>query len=440
MEHPVCTTTKPDAIEEQIERLRGSDFRRLAFGSPLEEKFEQDTAKERSHRLWAEGLVAIGVLNVCLIVDCLVVKDAMWSSVVKRTAIVTPLSLLVNALMRRNPKRWIREGSVAVAVTLISFINLYAQGNSTGTTTSFGLMAVLITALFTNVVMRLRFGYALPSTIAMLLAALWFVYDAPGLSGSGGVIGASMVTLGVVVTLTAGYSLERQERLSYLLFLRSELQGAELRWMSNIDKLTNLPNRRAFEEQFERLWTEGLQAKTPLSAIVIDIDHFKKVNDLYGHLYGDDVLRRVANLLPQALRVQEDMVARFGGEEFVILLPNAQWENAVMVADRVRKMVEMAGMPASEHLAVKPTMVATVSCGVSTYVPDGRVSRERLLKTADKALYKAKDGGRNRVEFRPCEPVSGMHGGDSGRISTRRLLARRRADRGSGTQSAAGMG
>jgi diguanylate cyclase (GGDEF)-like protein len=140
------------------------------------------------------------------------------------------------------------------------------------------------------------------------------------------------------------------------------------------------------------------------------------------------------------LRAQEDMVARFGGEEFVILLPNSQWESAVMVADRARKMIEMAGMPASEHLTVKPTMVATVSCGVSTYVPDGRVSRERLLKTADRALYKAKEGGRNRVEFRRCEPVSGMHGGDSGRISAMRLLGRRRANRGSGVQSVAGMG
>jgi diguanylate cyclase (GGDEF)-like protein len=435
MDNPRLAETNRDLVNKGIEKLRRRNFRGLDFSPTLEEQLERDTGRERSHRLWLEGLVAILVFNGCLLADYLLVKDVMLGSVVRRTEIVTPVALVVNYMMRLNLPRWGREGSVAAGMTLICFINLYLEGSSTAATAVFGLMSVLITVLFVNVVMRLRFFYSATTTALMSVGGFWFCYHASGLMASEKAVGASMMALGIATTLTAGYSLERDERLSYLLFLRSELQSAELFRLSNLDKLTGLPNRRAFEERFESLWKEGMRAMTPLSAIVIDIDHFKVVNDLYGHLYGDDVLRRVSSLLPQALRVQEDIVARFGGEEFVILLPDTRWESALLVAERVRTLVELAGTPASEHLTEKVTMVATVSCGVSTYVPDERLSRERLLKTADRALYKAKANGRNRVEFRSCEPTSGVHS-NSGRVSAMRLLAKLGGNRESGVRPA----
>jgi diguanylate cyclase (GGDEF)-like protein len=286
------------------------------------------------------------------------------------------------------------------------------------------LMCVLIMALFTNVVMRVRFLYATAATAGMLAGGLWFASHAGGLTESEKTIGASLMAIGVAVTLTAGYSLEREERLGYLLFLRSELQGEELHRLSNLDKLTGLPNRRAFEERFEKLWVEGVATGTRLSAIVIDIDHFKVVNDVHGHLYGDEVLRRIAGLLPQALRVQEDIAARFGGEEFVILLPDTGMETAVVVAERVRTLVEMAGTPVPEQLGGEYTMWATVSCGVSTCVPDDRLSRESLLQAAYRALYRAKGSGRNRVEFRSVEEVSSPEMSLAGRRSGVRLLTK----------------
>jgi diguanylate cyclase (GGDEF)-like protein len=406
MEDSEIATVHRSLVTREIERLRRSNFRRINFSRKLEKQFEQDTAKERSHRLWLEGLLAIIVFNGCLVADYLLVKNQTFDSLVRRTALITPLALVVNYMMRKNPRQWIREGSVALGTTLICFINLYAEGGTTAATATFGLMSVLITVVFANVVMRIRLPYMATSTTIMLIGSLWFAQHAKGLIGPEKIIGTSMMALGVVVAFTAGYSMERQERLAYLLFLRSELQGEELHRLSNLDKLTGLPNRRAFEDRFEKLWANGALTKTPLSLIVIDIDHFKRVNDLHGHLYGDDVLRRVAMLLPQALRVQEDLAVRFGGEEFVILLPNTKSGNAMLVAERVRKLVEMAGTPASEHLSGTPKALATVSCGVSTYLPDGKLSRERLLKTADRALYQAKESGRNRVEFRECEPIS----------------------------------
>jgi diguanylate cyclase (GGDEF)-like protein len=386
-------------VDREIDRLSRDFCPVLNFATPLEEQFEKSTASARAHRLWLEGLVAIVVFNCCLLADSLFVKDAVMASILRQSTLVTPLALAINWLMRCNPRQVIREGSVALGTTLICFINLYSEGNRTPAAATFGLMCVIITVLFVNVVMRVRFPYAAAATTMMLAGGAWFAFHAPGLTIAEKVIGTSVMTLGVFITLTAAYSLERQERLGYLLLLRSELQGIELHRISNQDKLTGLPNRRAFEERFDTLWADAAENRTPLSLIVLDIDYFKVVNDAYGHLYGDEVLRRIAMLLPQALRTQEDVVARFGGEEFVILLPGLCSEHAMLVAERVRSLVEMVGTPIPDQVTRRQTRWSTVSCGVSTCTPDSLHDRDWLLRSADRALYLAKANGRNRVEF-----------------------------------------
>jgi diguanylate cyclase (GGDEF)-like protein len=417
-----------DLVNEEIAVLRRRTFGRLRFSDSLEEKFENDTRKERSYRLWVEGLIAIVVLNVCLLADYLFAKDRLLVSIVKQTEIVTPIALFVNYLMRRNLPAWAREGSVAAGMTVICFINLYAEGGNTAATASFGLMSVLITLSFVNVVMRLRFAYAASATVLMTAGGLFFAAHTAGLKPAEQVIGASMMCLGAAITLTAAYSLERQERLNYLLVMSSEMQSAELHRLSNIDRLTDLPNRRAFDERFEALWAQGLRARTQLSVLLIDIDHFKVVNDVYGHLYGDEVLRQVASLLPTALRAHIDFAARFGGEEFVVLLPDTNEKMAIEIAERIREIIESAGTPSLDSTDM-PLLKVTASCGVSSCVPDRGLRQEKLLRHADRALYKAKEGGRNRVEFRLCEPpaVVATEEPSSGKSSAMRRLARMKA-------------
>jgi diguanylate cyclase (GGDEF)-like protein len=416
-------------VSEEIELLRSRRYGRLRFPDSLEEKFENDTRKERSYRLWLEGLIAIVVLNVCLLADYLFVKDRLLSSIVKQTEIVTPVALVVNYMMRLNLPAWAREGSVAAGMTVICFINLYAEGGNTAATASFGLMSVLITLLFVNVVMRLRFVYAASATVLMTAGGLLFTAHTIGLKPSEQVVGASMMCLGAALTLTAVYSLERQERLNYLLVMSSEMQTAELHRLSNIDRLTDLPNRRAFDERFEALWEQGVHSKTQLSVVLIDIDHFKIVNDVYGHLYGDEVLRRVASLLPKSLRTHIDFAARFGGEEFIVLLPDTNQKLAIEVAERIRQTIERAGSPVSGNGDSPQMLKVTVSCGVSLCVPDRGLRKEKLLKHADRALYKAKEEGRNRVEFRVCEPppVVASEEASAAKSSAMRRLARIKA-------------
>jgi diguanylate cyclase (GGDEF)-like protein len=187
--------------------------------------------------------------------------------------------------------------------------------------------------------------------------------------------------------------------------LRSEIESRELSFLnvelqkiSCIDSLTGLANRHAYDLQFAKLWCEAFNAGSCLSAIVIDIDHFKMTNDTRGHLYGDRVLVRVASLLVQSLRCKDDFVARFGGEEFVVLLPGATQEGALIVAERIRKLVEVAGSPALAEPGSHPRL-STVSCGVASCWPNDSNCQDDLLDSADKALYQAKSEGRNQVRW-----------------------------------------
>ncbi len=402
-----------ESLESELNRFASNRFGRLEFPEALEDKFERDTSSRRSHRFWFEGLIAILLANGCLLADYVFVEERSWQKVVIRTLLATPVALLVNSLMRRNPPRSLREGTVAGGTTLIGFISLHAQGNATATGAMFGLVCVLITMLFADVVMRLRFLYAAGATLLMGAGVLWSLAGAEALPLSEKVVGGSLMMMAVTIMLLANYSMEREERVNYLLAGRSEIQSSEILMMNaalkqqtRVDTLTGLPNRRFFEERFDELWKDAELTKAPLSQIVIDVDHFKQLNDIKGHLYGDKVLERVSSLLPQVLRGPRDFVARFGGEEFVVLLPGAGEERALVVAERIRDLVELAGTPPQKVDGENFLMWATVSCGVSTCVPGAWMERNDLLSAADRALYRAKADGRNRVRYEACQQIS----------------------------------
>jgi diguanylate cyclase (GGDEF)-like protein len=239
----------------------------------------------------------------------------------------------------------------------------------------------------------------------------------------------------VIITMVANYSFGRDLRLVYLMLLRNEIQSeelafanAELHRISVRDNLTGLANRHSFEMHCEKLWEQAGENNTSLSAILIDIDRFKSVNDLRGHFYGDKVLTRVASLLQQSLRGKDDFAARFGGEEFIVLLPETSQRGAMIVAERIRKMVEVAGSPAVDDLHAGPVLSTTISCGVATCLPDESCCMMDLLKAADKAMYEAKRTGRNRVCYGEIAPTASPEG-RFGRIAAQSDSALRAATR-----------
>ena len=163
--------------------------------------------------------------------------------------------------------------------------------------------------------------------------------------------------------------------------------------LSNTDHLTGLFNRRYLMEALEKEFQRNLRKGGNLSLILLDIDHFKKVNDTYGHLQGDVVLNKVALQLQKELR-SYDIAARYGGEEFVALLPDATLKEALFVAERVRQTVQQ-----TKFNGVLASLAITVSMGIATLPTPEGTTVDNFIKMADDALYRAKANGRNRVEY-----------------------------------------
>lgn len=168
----------------------------------------------------------------------------------------------------------------------------------------------------------------------------------------------------------------------------------KLEEMARMDGLLQIPNRRTFDDYFAQEWRRALRYQAPLSLLMIDVDHFKRYNDHYGHHAGDECLICVARLIQACMRRSTDMVARYGGEEFVCLLPDTTLEGALPIARSIMAAVAAEGMEHA-HSPVAPQV--TLSIGIASMVPATEAVPEDLLEQADARLYAAKESGRNRI-------------------------------------------
>jgi diguanylate cyclase (GGDEF)-like protein len=182
-----------------------------------------------------------------------------------------------------------------------------------------------------------------------------------------------------------------------LLVVMQKLEDANrtLRQLSSLDGLTGVANRRNFDESLMKEWRRGIRRKTHLALMMIDVDFFKSYNDAYGHLKGDECLKRVAMALANSVRRPTDLVARYGGEEFVVVLPETPIEGAATVAEALRDKIEALRIM---HAHSKVSDHVTISLGVASTIPTNDSIPTVLIVAADQALYQAKQEGRNRVK------------------------------------------
>jgi len=176
-------------------------------------------------------------------------------------------------------------------------------------------------------------------------------------------------------------------------------QSDAMRELTLTDALTGIANRRSFNDAIQNEWRRCARSAMPLSLVMIDIDHFKRYNDAYGHQAGDACLKQVADTMLQCAGRSPDLLARYGGEEFVILLPQADSPGAQTVAERILESVRALAIP---HRMSSVSDAVTVSLGVATLMPDKGSSPEALVRCADDALYQAKKDGRNRFCVEGC--------------------------------------
>ncbi len=165
--------------------------------------------------------------------------------------------------------------------------------------------------------------------------------------------------------------------------------------LSNLDGLTEIPNRRYFDKEVEMEWKSAKINQHPLSLMLIDVDSFKEYNDNYGHLAGDHCLQEIAKALQSVSSEVEGFVARYGGDEFVAVFPNASSEVAFHLAETMKNHIDKLNI---EHNFSKVVDHVTLTFGVCTLIPNEELSVSYLTDSADKALYEAKQKGRNRIE------------------------------------------
>ena len=174
--------------------------------------------------------------------------------------------------------------------------------------------------------------------------------------------------------------------------------NAQLALLSTTDGVTGIGNRRRFDDRLAVEWLRCGRQKVPLAVVLIDIDHFKLYNDHFGHLAGDECLRKLAQMLQNTIRRADEVAARFGGEEFVLLLPDTPLADAVTVAQRCMDSLRAAALA---HPRSPTAPILTLSMGICSVVPRHDAGSDTLVQAADAALYRAKYGGRNRFEVSP---------------------------------------
>ncbi|HYH41272.1 MAG TPA: diguanylate cyclase [Burkholderiales bacterium] len=303
-------------------------------------------------------------------------------------------SLQMSALLefhKRPTPRWLLYGPVAIA--FLSFLIYLREPREQLIMSglSFGLLQFCTGAAL------LHFRIAAEQRTRWLIAGSFFLLSF-GLLWLGFTAWFEpeviLPTSGTSVTpgpaLLAFYAVTISSSFAFIL-MHKERADRETYELATTDSLTGVYNRRTFKELAEPQLSRSRRAHMPVSLLMLDLDHFKRINDTYGHLAGDDVLKAFAVLVRNCLR-KEDLLARYGGEEFVVLLPGASQTSAAALAERIREQASAVPMDANGH-----RVRVTVSIGAASEAGDTLPSLEAMLGRADEALYQAKREGRNRV-------------------------------------------
>ena len=392
--------TDLEPYEDDVECALEGQPRWLYFPARLEQLFEHETQHARSSHLVAVGIlwIALGIF-VALILPAGEGPVPFGMNPAIRLGVVTPILIATLFAIWWGVRPFVREllmmtACIIAPASMMLGVMLH-PGNDLGANRG----ALTIILLFITVVVRLRFWFAAIACFTLVTLQvglpLAFHVAVPG----NGVL--SLIT--IAATLTANYTLEREYRLNYLQRLRARIQGAQLSAMveqlhdlSQRDPLTGLANRRALDSLLEELCSQ----RQRFAVILVDVDGFKAFNDCYGHQVGDDALRRVGAMLRASLRFTTDRIARMGGEEFAIVLPQTALDAARTMAERMRRSILELQIP---HVESPTGSVISISAGVS--VSDGNSSSTEVVAAADKALYRAKSSGRNRVEVASAAPA-----------------------------------
>jgi len=390
-----------EMIAKAKDTLQQSGLRGLRFPEALESSFNEYHRRNTLKHLRIALLTGLFLFMVFGIVDLMLLPaDRMHMWFIRYVVVCPTITAGLAFTFALRFRRFIQPViSFAMLVASLGIVAMVYFDPTPAKNYYYSGILLLIMGAFTFI--SLRFLYALSWALATTLA-----YEMVAIFANHTDVNILVQnTFNIIATIIIGaftnYLMENYQRRDFLNSLlleyeNRELQKAseELRRLSISDALTTLGNRRHFDLMLDQEWMRGMRSETPISLILFDIDYFKHYNDNYGHQAGDECLRLVAGKMRGFTKRPGDTSARYGGEEFVLLLSGTELADAAIIAEACRATVEALKIP---HGHSKVSDVVTVSAGVATMVPDGDTSRKALVEAADKALYRAKADGRNRV-------------------------------------------
>lgn len=396
------------ATKARIQDLLENGFPLMTFPADLEEAFLRETLPARKRHFLISGLISLLLYNGFLLADRLLIPDMFWRAAQLRLLVFTPIILLSLFLFWRGIHPLHRLFPLSLVDVLMLLAGVGAAASlaiviplSSSPMVHFFPVGYMVVITYGNGVSRMRFWYALTFTSIMLgifIAGVMSLESFPPRL----LWPISSMVIGVALfTLCSNYFMERDERRRFLRTLRErslvhELTQAHARLqdISRIDTLTGLPNQKHIHQHLSLVWERAWRDRSALSLLLIDIDHFKKFNDRYGHTAGDACLQKVSRVLHDGLRRPGDVVGRLGGEEFLVVLPNTDATFANGVAERLRQAVEALQI---RHESSTTARHLTVSVGQVTCHAHPDLQVEALLQRGELALQQAKSEGRNRV-------------------------------------------
>ena len=367
----------------------------LGFPSRLEAFFEQQTGPERCRSLFRTELFSLCVVVAFLGPLWLAIPDVFPRAIWVVLGITVPVSLLTASLLLLNPRPLLRE-MIIIAVMSETILTVLWLMKGSSSPYRWVLPQLFTGAfLYITAMQRLRIVQALFGIGIILCTDLLMMTVVPEYNGHAINVSFFILLACTAFAIYGSYTAEWSMRQAYLLSLLVKLQNQELDRMSRCDALTGLGNRRLLNEVIEQYRTELDDVR--MAVILLDVDHFKVLNDAAGHQAGDQCLVRVAALIRAELRDAHDDAFRYGGEEFLVLLREATQATAVCVAERIRAAIEAAQIP---NPGMGPRVGVTASLGIAVGWSGHRLI-EDLLAAADTALYCAKRAGRNQVWLKP---------------------------------------
>jgi diguanylate cyclase (GGDEF)-like protein len=323
--------------------------------------------------------------------------DIVHLSGLLRFAFFTPAALIFCVL--ELPKSVYNLYLLALALSA-SFITIFLCLHTMEMVSQPEIYGTPLILLYTGVLLRLPLPILAANISIATAAYIAGILLCPMLSKSDTGTFAFIQVAVALAVLAFNIQLETRNRQVFLLTFNERIrramvaeQNSGLLQETQTDALTQLANRRCFDETLLHEWLGALTAGIPLYLIMIDIDHFKAFNDHYGHVMGDDCLRKVAAVLRAETR-PVDLVARYGGEEFAVILADIPADSALAIAHRLREAIEHQHIP---HAGAGPGAIVTISVGLASIRPAKAQNARILIEEADRALYAAKQAGRNQV-------------------------------------------